>query len=167
MSVMHKLIIGIIGPGERALDVNTEDAFEIGKIIGRHKFPLLTGGRNIGVMHAAAKGAKETGGLTIGVLPEENKRNVSSYIDIPIITGQGSARNNINILTSDLIIAIGSGPGTLSEIALAMKANKALIMYNADDVAVEFFKRYSYKKIHFYHSYVEIEKYIEKIVSLM
>lgn len=163
---MSKLIIGIIGPGESALDINTEDAYEIGKLVGQCNFTLLTGGRNIGVMHAASKGAKQAGGITVGVLPEENRNNVSSYVDIPIITGQGSARNNINILTSDLIIAIGNGPGTLSEIALAMKANKTLIIFKPDEVAIEFFNRFSYKKIYFYHTYLEIEKHLETLTSM-
>lgn len=162
---MSKLIVGIMGPGESALDVNTEDAYEIGRIIGRFKLTLLTGGRNIGVMHAASKGAHLAGGITVGILPEENKKNVSSYVDIPIITGQGSSRNNINILTSDLIIAIGTGPGTLSEIALAMKAEKSIIIFKPDEVAVNFFNRFSYKKINFYDSYLEIEKHIEKLIS--
>lgn len=161
---MSKLIVGIIGPGERALDVNTDDAFQIGQIVGKFQMTLLTGGRNIGVMHAACKGAKKTGGITVGILPEENKKNVSSFIDIPVITGQGSGRNNINILTSDLIIAVGNGPGTLSEIALAMKAKKTLIIYKPDDDAVKFFKRFSFNKIYFYNTLIEIEKHLEKLI---
>ncbi len=164
---MSKLIVGIIGPGETALDVNTDDAFHIGHIVGKFQLTLLTGGRNIGVMHAASKGAKKAGGITVGILPEEDKKNVSSYVDIPVITGQGSGRNNINILTSDLIIAVGNGPGTLSEIALAMKAKKTLIIYRPDDVAIEFFKRFSYKKIYFYNTMIEIEKHLEKLVSMV
>ena len=74
---MNKLIIGIIGPGETALDINTDDAFQIGQAVGKFQLTLLTGGRNIGVMHAASKGAKKAGGITVGILPEENKKNMS------------------------------------------------------------------------------------------
>lgn len=163
---MNRIIVGIMGPGEQAIEANTEDAYLIGKIVGKFELPLLTGGRNIGVMHAASKGAKESGGLTIGILPEDNKMNVSSFVDIPIITGQGSARNNINILTSDVIIAVGTGPGTLSEIALAMKANKMLILFKPDDLTIKFFKQYSYNKIYFYQTYTEIEKHLEKMMAI-
>jgi uncharacterized protein (TIGR00725 family) len=66
----------------------------------------------------------EAGGLTLGVLPVESERGgyPNRWVAIPIYTGAGMARNAINVLSADLCVAIGGGPGTLSEIALALKA---------------------------------------------
>ena len=85
---------------------------------------LLNGGRPAGIMEASARGAKESGGLTVGVLPGGSSSEASAYIDIPIVTGMGSARNNINVLSSDVIIALPGKAGTISEIALAMRNGK-------------------------------------------
>ncbi len=83
-------------------------------------------------MDASARGAKEAGGLTVGILPDPDLRHVSDYIDIPILTDLGSGRNNINVLTSDVIIACRGGAGTLSEVALAVKAGKKVILMDFD-----------------------------------
>jgi uncharacterized protein (TIGR00725 family) len=100
---------------------------------------LLTGGRNSGVMDAANKGAKSASGLTIGILPGNNTSDISEAVDIAIITDTGNARNNINVLSSDVIIACGMGTGTASEIALALKANKQVILLNASAESKLFF----------------------------
>jgi uncharacterized protein (TIGR00725 family) len=79
-------------------------------------------------MDASANGAKDAGGLTVGILPDSDLSRASAHIDIPIVTGLGSGRNNINVLSSDVIIACRGGAGTLSEIALALKAKKQVIL---------------------------------------
>jgi hypothetical protein len=79
---------------------------------------LICGGRG-GVMEAACRGAKGAGGLTIGVLPGMSRRHANAYVDIPIVTGMGEARNAIIARTADVVIAIGGSYGTLSEIAYA------------------------------------------------
>ena len=86
---------------------------------------VLTGGGS-GVMEAASRGAIEAGGLTIGVLPTAGPGGgyPNAWVRLPIYTGSGSARNAFNVLSAKLCIAIGGGPGTLSEIALAMKSGK-------------------------------------------
>ena len=76
---------------------------------------------------ASAKGASENGGLTIGILPDESPCHASDYIHVPICTGMGSARNTINVLSSDVVVACPGGAGTLSEIALALKHGKPVI----------------------------------------
>ncbi|GAH11670.1 unnamed protein product, partial [marine sediment metagenome] len=81
---------------------------------------LICGGRG-GVMEAACKGAKEEKGITIGVLPGNDKENANPYIDIPIVTGMGEARNVIIARSSDAVIAIAGKYGTLSEIAFALR----------------------------------------------
>jgi uncharacterized protein (TIGR00725 family) len=115
-------------------------AFELGRLIALEGWVLLTGGRDIGVMDAACKGAKEAGGLTIGVLPRSESQGMSAAVDIPIITGMGQARNNINVLSSRVLIACGMGAGTASEVALALKAGKPVILLDCSEEGIAFFE---------------------------
>jgi len=140
---MRKPIVGVRGPGEGAHDNDINVAKKLGELIGKEGWILLTGGRNSGVMHAATQGAKETGGTTIGIIPGTNLQGVSHFVDIPILTGMGNARNNINVLSSNLIIAIGIGPGTLSEIALGIKNEKKIVLMNINDSKKQFFKQFT------------------------
>jgi len=128
-----------MGPGDTAntMDINT--ANELGKLIAREGWILLTGGRNVGVMHAASQGAKEAGGMTIGILPTADSVHLSEFIDIPIFTDMGNGRNNINVLSSQVILACGMGIGTASEIALALKAQKPVVLLNVDQIGQRFF----------------------------
>ena len=141
-------IIGVMGPGEEATSDDLKNAYLLGKFIAKQDWVLLTGGRNAGVMHSASKGAKENNGLTIGILPGDNYSSLSEYVDIPIVTGLGNARNNINILSSIVIVACGIGPGTISEIALAIKAGKNVILLNDDETAKNYFKKLCNEKVH-------------------
>lgn len=136
-----KKIVGVMGPGERAREDQVRDAYELGRLIAKEGWVVLSGGRNAGVMDAVSRGAKEAGGLTIGILPTLDREMISAAVDIPIITDMGSARNNINVLTSDLIIACGMGTGTASEVALALKANKPVILLTENEEAKRFFTR--------------------------
>lgn len=120
-------IIGVMGGGAASSEV-ISTAHRLGCLIGKRGWILLNGGRNSGVMEASARGAKETGGLTIGILPDADRQNVSEFIDIPIVTGMGHARNSINVLSSDIVVACRGGAGTLSEIALAIKSGKPVIL---------------------------------------
>lgn len=137
---MNATIIGVMGPGDGATDQDVESARELGRLIAQQGWILLTGGRRSGVMHAASEGAKSAEGLTIGILPSEDGRGRSEFIDIPIVTGMGSARNNINVLSSHLLIACGNGLGTTSEIALGLKASKHVILLNAPTAWVNHFR---------------------------
>lgn len=129
-----------MGPGETATPAVREAAYGLGRRIAESGWLVLTGGRNVGVMDAACRGAKSAGGLTIGVLPGESPRGMSEFIDIPIFTGMGSARNQINVLSSQVVIACGMGPGTASEIALAIKAKKPVILLHSDSKSTQFFQ---------------------------
>jgi uncharacterized protein (TIGR00725 family) len=120
MNLRNQPRIGVVGsstcpPRVMAL------AAEVGRNIGRAGAILICGGRG-GVMEAAAMGAKEAGGITVGILPGESDAEANPYIDIPIVTGMGQARNAINVLTSHAVIAVAGAYGTLSEIALARAA---------------------------------------------
>lgn len=144
---MRKTIIGVMGPGQ-ATATDLQNAYQIGQLIAQKGWVLLTGGRNVGVMDAASKGAKSANGLTIGILPGDNTDGVSEAVDIAIATDLGNARNNINVLSSDIVIACGINAGTASEIALALKANKQVILLNSDRPSQSFFQNLDPQKVH-------------------
>jgi len=92
------------------------------------------------VMAAASQGAKAGGGLTIGILPSADPADLSTDVDIPIMTGLGQGRNLINVLSSRVIVACGLGAGTASEIAFAIKSQKPVILMEMDATAVAFWQ---------------------------
>ena len=100
---------------------------KMGFLIAKEGWILLNGGRKSGMMEASARGAKDAGGLTLGILPGDNPSWASQYIDIPILTGIGYARNYINIQTSEVVVALPGKSGTISEIALALNIGKKVI----------------------------------------
>ncbi|HEY9642492.1 MAG TPA: TIGR00725 family protein [Coleofasciculaceae cyanobacterium] len=144
---MRKPIVGVMGAGDRATLPDREIAYSLGQQIAAQGWILLTGGRAVGVMDAASRGAKQANGLTIGILPGSSHEGVSAAVDIAILTGLGDARNAINVLTSDVIFACGLGAGTASEIALALKANKSVILVNADAKTQAFFQNLSPEQV--------------------
>jgi uncharacterized protein (TIGR00725 family) len=125
---MPKTIIGVMGPGRNATDRDLHHAYDLGRLIAREQWIVLSGGLNLGVMAAVTQGAKSAGGITIGILPGSDRQLMSECIDIAIVTGMGSARNNINVLSSDVVIACGMSTGTASEVALALRAGKKTIL---------------------------------------
>jgi uncharacterized protein (TIGR00725 family) len=129
-----------MGPGDGASDRDCRLAYELGQAIARQNWVTLCGGRNAGVMEAVSRGAKEAGGLTIGVLPGQDARDGSGFLDLAIVTGMGNARNSINVLSSHVVVACGMGKGTASEVALALKAKRPVVLLNAPDAAVNFFR---------------------------
>ncbi|NDJ17277.1 TIGR00725 family protein [Myxacorys almedinensis] len=138
---MPKIIIGVMGASSHATPIEIQTAYALGQEIAKAGWVVLSGGRNLGVMDAVSRGAKQAGGLTIGILPHQNTV-MSDAIDIPIITDMGNARNNINVLSSQAVIACGMGVGTASEVALALKANKPVILLTDDAVSQAFFRRW-------------------------
>ena len=144
---MAKPIVGIMGPGENARPEENEMAFALGKALAQQGWIVLTGGRSFGIMEAAMKGAHEGDGLTIGVLPTDDAVNSSDDADIKIITGMGSARNIINVLSSHILVVIGMAAGTASEVALAIKANKKVILLHQDEITIRFFKNLGTYKV--------------------
>jgi uncharacterized protein (TIGR00725 family) len=111
--------IGVIGPSQA--DAQTLALAEhIGGEIAKRGAILICGGLG-GVMEAAARGAKREHGLTVGILPTPDASSANPFIDIPIATGLGEARNVIVVRSADAVIAIAGGYGTLSEIAFALR----------------------------------------------
>lgn len=154
-----------MGPGENATSTDLENAYQLGQLIAKAGWILLTGGRNVGVMDAAAKGAKAANGLTVGILPNNNTHGISEAVDIAIVTDMGNARNNINILSSNVIIACGMGTGTASEIALALKANKQVILLNDDTESKLFFKKIATTNIFVVNNIIEAIAQTDKILA--
>ena len=101
-------------------------AREVGQEIARRGAVLVCGGRG-GVMEAACQGAKAMGGVTVGILPGTDRREANPYVDVPIVTGLGEARNAIVVRTADAVIAVSGGYGTLSEIGLALKMGRPVV----------------------------------------
>ena len=134
---MTKVVIGVMGAG-LATAKDTELAYQLGRAIALNGWVLLTGGRR-GVMDAASNGAKAGGGLTVGILPSSDRVGMSEAVDIAIVTDLGNARNNVNVLSSDVVIACGMGLGTASEVALALKNGKPVILLNQTELTYQFF----------------------------
>jgi len=109
--------IAVIGPADPT-PKEYETARTVGFLIAGNRETLVCGGLS-GVMEAACRGAQEQGGLTIGIVPDAGNGN--RYLDVVIRTGLGHARNVLIAQSSDAVIAIGGGYGTLSEIAIALK----------------------------------------------
>lgn len=130
-----------MGPGIEAKESEVENAHKLGILIAQKGWITLTGGRNIGVMDAALKGAKEAQGLTIGILPSDDQTTFSNALDIPIITNMRSGRNYLNVLSSDIIIACGMNTGTASEVSLALQSEKSVILLNTNKEAGVFFTK--------------------------
>ena len=125
-------VVGVIGAGV-ATSEQSELAVEVGRLIARRGWHLVCGGLG-GVMEAVARGAHEAGGVTIGLLPGNNREAANTFITIPIATGLGEGRNLLIVRTSDLLIAIGGKYGTLSEISLALKIGKPVIGLDTWDI---------------------------------
>lgn len=139
---MRKVLIGVMGPGDAASPKAVEMAFTLGQLIAKEGWVLLSGGRNSGIMDAVNKGAKSKNGLTVGIIPAVDNSHTSGDVDIAIVTGMGSARNNINILTADALIVVAEsiGSGTASEACLALKAKKPIILVAPDITTQTFFE---------------------------
>lgn len=156
------LIIGVMGGGTASPE-DAAAAYHLGGLIAKQGWVLLNGGRNCGIMEASAKGAWEQGGMTVGILPDADDSQTSEYIRIPVITGMGSARNSINVLSSHVVVACPGGTGTLSEIALALKAGKPVILLNFNP-GLEILDHYL-RQGTLFHAETP-EAVIEKILSL-
>ena len=103
-----------------------DTARDVGRLLGENGAILLTGGFG-GVMEASCRGAKESGGLTVAILPTEDKGDANEFVDITIPTGMGEMRNALIVRAADALIAVGGGFGTLSEVAFALRTDKPVV----------------------------------------
>jgi hypothetical protein len=117
-----KRCVGVIGPGD-ASAAELAVAEEVGARLVDLGATVVTGGLG-GVMEAASRGAKSRRGLTIGLLPGLDRAEANGWVDVAIATGLGEIRNALIVRTSDALVAVGGGVGTLSEIGFALKLGR-------------------------------------------
>ncbi|HID93551.1 MAG TPA: TIGR00725 family protein [bacterium (Candidatus Stahlbacteria)] len=136
--VNRKPHIGVVG-ARKCSEAIEKLAFDVGYEIAKRGAILICGGLT-GVMEAACRGAKEANGITVGILPGEDKVDANPYVDIPIVTGMSVARNIIVVRSSDAIIAIAGKYGTLSEVAFALNVGVPVIGLSTWDIDVPIIK---------------------------
>jgi uncharacterized protein (TIGR00725 family) len=122
---MRRHLIAIVGAADASAD-ELEAAESVGRLLAERGVVVVCGGRG-GVMEAACRGAAGQGGITLGLLPGSEASGGNPFLTIALPTGMNQARNAILALAGEAIIAIGGGPGTLSEIGLALKAGKRVV----------------------------------------
>jgi uncharacterized protein (TIGR00725 family) len=131
----RRLIAAVVG-GHSASAGLLEQAQDIGRGLVDHGFRVATGGLG-GVMEAALRGARSSqavqDGSTIGILPGLVAAEANPHVDIAIPTGMNYARNTVLVAMSDVVVAIGGGAGTLSEIALAWQHNKPIVALDSGE----------------------------------
>ena len=126
---MALITVGVMGPGAGATAKDLATAERLGRLIAQAGWVTLTGGRESGVMQAALSGAKQAGGLTVGVLPGDTAMDAAGAADIRIVTGGlREARNVVNVLSSQVVFVCGMSAGTASEVALALKTQKPVVL---------------------------------------
>lgn len=142
---MSRHIVAVMG-SDLSTTEDQHSAQALGEALATEGWVVLTGGRigmrSTSVMHLVLAGAKRVrNSVTIGVLPSERENEQTSpHADIRIFTGMNNARNVINVLSGDVVIGFGGvTPGTASEIALALKSEKPVLLYRADPKAVTLF----------------------------
>ena len=128
-----------MGPGEEATPEALDDAAAVGRLVAERGWVTLTGGRDAGVMRAATRGAAEAGGITIGILPSTTKVGAAPDLTIALATGLGEARNAVLVTAADAVVACGMNPGTASEVALALRAKKPIVLVRPTTEAAAFF----------------------------
>ena len=118
--------VAVVGPGDGAAAAVLDVAEEVGARLASRGAVVVCGGLG-GIMAAACHGAREAGGTTLGLLPGSDRSAANAWVSIAVATGLGELRNGLVIRAADAVIAVGGGYGTLSEIAFALKAGKAVV----------------------------------------
>jgi uncharacterized protein (TIGR00725 family) len=130
--VTGTLYVAVVGSGVATGDLY-EKAREVGRLVAGRGATVVCGGLS-GVMEAAARGTKEAGGVAIGILPGEDRRRQNNYLTYSVATGIGQARNLAVVCSGDVVIAVGGEYGTLSEIGLARKVGRPVVVLEGWDL---------------------------------
>jgi uncharacterized protein (TIGR00725 family) len=117
--------VAVVGPGE-ASQPQVELAASVGRTLAEARAVLVCGGLG-GVMAGACRGAASAGGLTVGILPGTDRASANEWVSVAIPTGLGELRNGLVVRAAEVVIAIGGGHGTLSEIALALRTGVPVV----------------------------------------
>jgi len=130
--IRNRKRIAVIGGSKPDKD-SYRMAAEVGRLIAASNAVLICGGLN-GVMEAAARGARQAGGLTVAILPGQDPAAANPYIDLPIATGLGYTRNSLVVMNAEVVIAIDGQYGTLSEIAFSLIQAKKIVGLGTWDI---------------------------------
>jgi uncharacterized protein (TIGR00725 family) len=125
--------VAVVGPGD-ASEEQERLAEAVGRELAEHGAIVVCGGLG-GVMAAACRGAEAAGGMSVGILPGNDRAAANRWTTIALPTGLGELRNGLVVRAADALIAVGGGHGTLSEIALALKTGVRVIGLNTWDIA--------------------------------
>ena len=141
---MAKMLqILVIGNNDNGCTPDLETiAYDAGKEVAKSGSVLITGGLG-GVMKAASHGAKDEGGLTVGIIPQDDSSMANEFCDIVIPSGMGLSRDFLNALSADGVIVVGGGSGTLSEICAAYMYKKPIVaLKNSGGTASKYSDKY-------------------------
>ena len=124
--------VAVVGSGTAAGELY-DQAREVGRLVAERGATVVCGGLS-GVMEAAARGATEAGGTAIGILPDVDRKRQNEYLTYSVATGAGQARNLAVVCSGDVVIAVGGEYGTLSEIGLARKVGRPVVVLEGWDL---------------------------------
>jgi uncharacterized protein (TIGR00725 family) len=124
--------VAVVGPGQASAP-ELQAAEEVGAGLAAAGVVVVTGGLG-GVMEAASRGARSRQGMTLGILPGEDREAANGWVEIAVATGLGELRNGLVVRAADALVAIGGGHGTLSEVALALKLGRPVVGLGTWDV---------------------------------
>ena len=140
-------ILAIVGPGEGAALDDIAAAERIAELAARAGWAVSCGGRNSGVMAAAARGAARGGGISIGLLGSTDSGDAAPELTVALPTGLHEARNAVLAQSCDAMVACGMNPGTAAEVGLALKAGKPVVLIRPGRVARDFFTSLSADRV--------------------
>ena len=156
-----------MGAGKNATADDCELGRQLGALVAGKGWVLLSGGTALGVMDASCRAASEAGGLVVAVIAQSDDRKMSKYVDVPIFTGMLTGRNFINALSSDVMIACGTmAAGTLSEVAMSLRAEKDVILVECEADTEAFLKRLGRDKVHIERTPEAAVARAEKLLAL-
>jgi hypothetical protein len=119
------VVVAVVGGGSASAE-QLSAARSVGRLLGSHGCVVVTGGLG-GVMAAASEGAAAAGAVVVGLLPGLDRRDANGWVTVALPTGLGELRNGLVVRAADGLIAVGGEYGTLSEVALALKAGKPVV----------------------------------------